>query len=227
MITLPELLDLCAPTSAFLRVWQVEGKRLVRILRGSQLTLRKLKLTSGAEICVQQLLKEEDLGPKEVLLSVKIGVPGENRYYPSEELLWDASKDPSPRSLRTCLAAHYGLSPDSLLLAKFHPEKHAWEEVSSWNQQVSKKKKKKRTESLLGAPFYLKDGDTIGIKNLLIDNNRDFCTSEDKLCQQQLKEQAETKKGEMAASFNCSEQKKTKKSRRPEVGLSISVGEFR
>uniref|UniRef100_A0A8C6TQU1 Ubiquitin specific peptidase 40 n=1 Tax=Neogobius melanostomus TaxID=47308 RepID=A0A8C6TQU1_9GOBI len=226
VMTLPALLDLCAPTTAFIRVWQVEGKRLVRILRGSQLTLRKLKLSSGTDICIQQLLTEEDLGPKEVLLNVKIGVPGERRYYPSEELTWDASKDPSPRSLRTCLATHYGFSPDSLLLAKFQPEKHAWEEISSWNHQVSKKKKKKRTESLLGAPFHLKDGDTIGVKNLLIDNNRDFCTLEEKLCQQRLKEQAETKKGD----FNCSEQKKKcgqAKSRKPEVGLSISVGEFR
>lgn len=225
VMTLPALSDLCTPTAAFLRMWQVEGRRLVRILRGSQLTLRKLKLHCGTDICVQQLLKEEDLGPKEVLLKVKIGVPGETRYYPSEEILWDASKEPSPRTLRTCLASHFGLSPDSLLLAKFQPERHAWEEISSWNQQVSKKKKKKRTESLLGAPFHLKDGDTIGVKNLLIDSNRDFCTLEDKLCQR-LKEQTETKKGD----FNGSDQKKKSgqaKSRKPEVGLSINVGEFR
>lgn len=230
VMTLPALSHLCAPTSAFLRVWQVEEKRLVRILRGPQLTLRKLKLTSGTDICVQQLLNEEDLGPKELLLNVKMGVPGESRYYPSEELTWDAAKDASPRSLRSCLASRYGLSPDSLLLAKFQPDKHAWDEISSWNQQVSKKKKKKRTESLLGAPFHLKDGDVIGIKNLLIDSNRDFCTMEDKLCQERLKEEAEAKKGEQTAGFNGSEQKKKSgqaKSRKPEVGLSISVGEFR
>lgn len=32
------------------------------------------------------------------------------------------------------------------------------------NQQASKKKKKRKAESLLGAPFHLKDGDTVGIK---------------------------------------------------------------
>lgn len=37
----------------------------------------------------------------------------------------------------------------------------------SQSQQVSKKKKKRRAESLLGAPFHLKDGDTIGIKVFL------------------------------------------------------------
>lgn len=70
--------------------------------------------------------------PKEVLLNVKMGVPGERRYYPPEELVWDASRDSSPRSLRTCLASHYGLSPDSLLLAKHQLEKHTWDEISNW-----------------------------------------------------------------------------------------------
>lgn len=69
---------------------------------------------------------------KDVLLYVKIGVPGESRYYPAEELVWDVSRESSPRSLRTCLAAHYGLSPDCLLLAKHLPDKHTWEEISSW-----------------------------------------------------------------------------------------------
>jgi len=67
-----------------------------------------------------------------VLLNVKMGIPGERCYYPSEELIWDASHDSSPRSLRTCLAVHFGLSPDSLLLAKHQPDKHVWEEISSW-----------------------------------------------------------------------------------------------
>lgn len=67
-----------------------------------------------------------------MLLNVKMGVPGEKCYYPPEELVWDASHDSSPRSLCTCMAAHYGLSPDSLLLAKHQPEKHIWEEISIW-----------------------------------------------------------------------------------------------
>lgn len=70
--------------------------------------------------------------PKDVLLYVKMGVPGQSCYYAAEELVWDVSRDSSPRSLRTCLAAHYGLSPDCLLLAKHLPDKHTWEEISSW-----------------------------------------------------------------------------------------------
>ncbi|XP_032355468.1 ubiquitin carboxyl-terminal hydrolase 40 isoform X1 [Etheostoma spectabile] len=231
VLTLPALQDVCVPTTAFMRVWQLEGQRLARILRGQLLTLKKLKLTSGTDLCVQQLLKEEDLGPKDVMLNVKMGVPGERSYYPPEELVWDATRDSSPRSLRTCLAAHYGLSPDSLLLAKHQQDKHTWEEISSWSQQVSKKKKKKKAESLLGAPFHLKDGDTIGIKNLLIDNNRDFLTLEDERGQQRLREQAEQRRkgGQAASSDGVGPQKKTgpTKSRKPEVALSINVGVFR
>ncbi|XP_069563342.1 ubiquitin carboxyl-terminal hydrolase 40 isoform X2 [Brachyistius frenatus] len=231
VLTLPAFQDLCVPTIGFMRVWQLEGRRLARILRGQQATLRKLKLISGTDICVQQLLKEEDLGPKEVLLNVRMGVPGERSYYPPEELVWDASHDSSPRSLRICLAAHYGLSPDSLLLAKHQPDKHSWEEISNWTQQFSKKRKKKKAESLLGAPFHLKDGDTIGIKNLLVDNNRDFITLEDEQGQQTLREQAEQRRkgGQAAGSDSTGSQRKAgqTKSRKPEVALSINVGLFR
>ncbi|XP_058471340.1 ubiquitin carboxyl-terminal hydrolase 40 isoform X2 [Solea solea] len=230
VLTLPDLQNVCVPTNAFMRVWQREGGRLARILRGQQLSLRKLKLTSGTDLCVQLLLKEEDLGPKELLLNVKMGVPGERSYFPPEELVWDASHDSSPRSLRTRLAAHYGISPDALLLAKYQPDKHIWKEISNWTQQVSKKKKK-RTESLLGASFHLKDGDTIGVKNLLIDNNKDFVTLEDEQGQQRLREQAEQRRkgGNTAGSDDAGLQKKTgqTKSRKPEVALSINVGEFR
>ncbi|XP_028251645.1 ubiquitin carboxyl-terminal hydrolase 40 isoform X2 [Parambassis ranga] len=231
VLTLPALQDMCVPTTGFMRVWQMEGRRPARILRGPQVTLKKLKLSNGTDICVQQLLKEEDLGPKEVLLNVKMGVPGERFYYPPEELVWNASHDSSPRSLRSCLAAHFGLSPDSLLLAKHQPDKHMWEEISNWTQQVSKKKKKKKAESLLGAPFHLKDGDTIGVKNLLIDNNRKFTTVEDEQGQQRLREQAEQRRkgGQAAGSNDAGSQKKAgqTKSRKPEVALSINVGVFR
>ncbi|XP_052355290.1 ubiquitin carboxyl-terminal hydrolase 40-like [Oncorhynchus keta] len=233
VLTLPELQYVCVPTPAFLRVWQLEGQRLTRILRGQQHTLRKLKLSSGVEFCVQQLLREEDLGPKEVLLRIQMGVPGERGYYPPEDLVWDASRDPSPRSLRSALASTYGLSPDSLLLAKHQPHTHTWETFSNWSQQVSKRKKKKKAESLLGAPFHLKDGDIIGVKNLLIDNNRDFSTQQD---EQRLREEKEQRRkggqgvgAEVETNRGVGPEKKMGpiKTRKSEVALSINVGVFR
>uniref|UniRef100_A0A3P8UWW9 Ubiquitin specific peptidase 40 n=1 Tax=Cynoglossus semilaevis TaxID=244447 RepID=A0A3P8UWW9_CYNSE len=207
VLTLPALQSVCIPTTAFMRIRQLEGGRLGQILRGQQQTLRKRKIWGECY---------------ELLLTVKMGVPGERSYYPPEELVWVASHDPSPRSLCTFLAAHYGLSPDSLLLAKHQPEKHVWEEISTWNQQISKKKKKKKTESLLGAPFHIKDGDIIGVKNLLIDKNRDFTTQEDEQGQLRLRELVEQ---ENAAG--CNGAGSQKKSRKPEVALSINVGVFR
>ncbi|XP_052344646.1 ubiquitin carboxyl-terminal hydrolase 40 [Oncorhynchus keta] len=233
VLTLPALQYVCVPTPAFLRVWQLEGQRLTRILRGQQHTLRKLKLCSGVEFCVQQLLREEDLGPKEVLLRVQMGVPGERGYSPPKDLVWDASRDPSPRSLRSALASTYGLSPDSLLLAKHQPHTHTWETFSNWSQQVSKRKKKKKTESLLGAPFHLKDGDIVGVKNLLIDNNRDFSTQQD---EQRLREEKEQRRkggqgagAEVETNQGVGPEKKMGpiKARKPEVALSINVGVFR
>ncbi|CAB1327929.1 unnamed protein product [Coregonus sp. 'balchen'] len=234
VLTLPSLQCVCVPTPAFLRVWQLEGQRLTR----------KLKFSSGVELCVQQLLREEDLGPKEVLLRVQMGVPGERSYYPPEDLVWDASRDPSPRSLRSALASTYGVSPDSLLLAKHQPHTHTWETFSNWSQQVSKRKKKKKAESLLGAPFHLKDGDIIGVKNLLIDNNRDFSTQQD---EQRLREEKEQRRkgwgflqdamrlrgqgagAEVETNQGAGPEKKMGpiKARKPEVALSINVGVFR
>ncbi|KAG5833161.1 hypothetical protein ANANG_G00272920 [Anguilla anguilla] len=155
VMTLPSLQDVCVPAPPFLRVWVLEGRRLSKILRGNQLPLKNLKLGSGTELCVQQLLKEENLGPKELVLRVQMG---------------------------------YGVSPDCLHIAKHLPEKHAWMAISNWSQQVSKRKKKKRAESLQGAPFHLKDGDLIG------GSNRDFCTLRDVLGQQRLRQEAESRR---------------------------------
>ncbi|XP_057715706.1 ubiquitin carboxyl-terminal hydrolase 40 isoform X2 [Corythoichthys intestinalis] len=226
VLTLPALQGVCVPAT-FLRVWEMEGRRLVRILRGNQVPLRKLKLTSGTDICVQQLLKEEDLGSKEILLNVKMGVPRKRFYYPAQELIWNASRDSSPAGLSASVAEHFGLSIDSVRLAKHQPHKHSWDEISSWSRQLSKKKKKKKTDSLLGAPFHLKDGDVIGVKNVLIDNV-DFYTWEDEQGQQKLREKAQQQSNnqrELAGSANCTgSQRKAKK--KPEVALSINVGVF-
>jgi len=61
-----------------------------------------------------------------------MGVPGEKAYYPSEEFLWDAGRDSTPKGLYTALASKYGLTPDNLLLAKHLPDKHTWMPISNW-----------------------------------------------------------------------------------------------
>ncbi|XP_077587868.1 ubiquitin carboxyl-terminal hydrolase 40 [Stigmatopora nigra] len=225
VLTLPALQGMCVPATC-LRVWEMEGRKLIRILRGNQVQLRKFKLTGGSDICVQPLPKEEDLGPKEILLNVKVGVPGKRFYQPAQEIIWDMSRDSSPARLYALVAEHFGLSVDSVRLAKHQPHKHTWDEISTWSRQLSKKKKKKKTDSLLGAPFHLKDGDVIGVKNILIDQVN-FNTWEDEEGQQQLrdKKQHHGNERELTGSTNCSgSQRKARK--KPEVALSINVGVF-
>ncbi|XP_061552768.1 ubiquitin carboxyl-terminal hydrolase 40 isoform X2 [Phycodurus eques] len=204
--------------AAFLRVWKMEAHRLVRILRGNQVSLRKLNITSGTDICVEQLLREEELGPKEIVLSVKMGVPGKRCYYRAQELIWDASWDSTAAGLRAFVAEFYGLAAGSIVLAKYQPHKHTWEEIC-WSRPLSKRKKRSNADSLLGAPFHLKDGDVIGVKNLLIDN-KDFHTQEHEQGQAERR-----KKGERAGGSNCT-RSQNKAAKKPEVALSINVGVF-
>ncbi|XP_061699369.1 ubiquitin carboxyl-terminal hydrolase 40 isoform X2 [Syngnathoides biaculeatus] len=204
--------------AAFLRVWKMEARKPVRILRGNQDPLRKLNITSGTDICVQLLPKEEDLGPKEIALSVRMGVPGKRRYWPPQELIWDASRDSTAAGLRGAVAQFYGLAAGSVVLAKYQPHKQVWEELC-WSRQLSKRKKRSKADSLLGAPFHLKDGDVIGVKNVLIDN-KDFNT------QEHVEGQAERqKKGESTGASNCT-RSQNKAAKKPEVALSINVGIF-
>ncbi|XP_041119519.1 ubiquitin carboxyl-terminal hydrolase 40 isoform X2 [Polyodon spathula] len=234
VLTLPGLPDLWVPSPGFLRVWVLESKRPCRILRGNQQHINSLKLGSGTEIAIQALAKEENLGLQELLLYLQVGVPGERLYYPAEELVWDTSRDSSSQALRQAIASHYSLPPDKTLIAKYCPDKSHWMPISSWSQQVSRKKKKKRQpESLQGAPFHLRDGDLIGIKNLLIDSNRDFSTERDDAEKEKLRREAEDKKKSkgQGVRFHSDEAVTDKKpptqNRRPEVPLSINVGVFR
>ncbi|XP_058258629.1 ubiquitin carboxyl-terminal hydrolase 40 isoform X2 [Hemibagrus wyckioides] len=226
VLTLPALVQVCVPSPEFLRLWLVERKKLIRILRGNQLTLRKLKLTVGSEVCAQKLQCEENLGLKDILLRLQVGVAKdevgvseESAYFPTHEFVWEAGLDSSPRGLYHAVSAHCGISPENLLLAKHQPEQCSWITINYGIQSVSKQKKKKQNKSngkgvnLQGAPYCLRDGDTIAVKNLLIDSNREFSTGKN---EHALREQSEYSR--------CSERKKNRKA---EVALSINVGVFR
>uniref|UniRef100_A0A9J8C997 Ubiquitin specific peptidase 40 n=1 Tax=Cyprinus carpio carpio TaxID=630221 RepID=A0A9J8C997_CYPCA len=157
----------------------VEGRLPPKVL------FQKLKLGNGAEVCVERLMKEEDLGLKDLLLRVQMGVPGEKAYYPSEEFLWDARRDSTSRGLYAALASQYGLTPDSLLLAKHLPDKHTWMPISNWVRRERKGEYSIFLDST-GLTLSLFCFVCICMKNLLIDNNKDFNTLEDEIGQQRL-----------------------------------------
>ncbi|XP_069081631.1 ubiquitin carboxyl-terminal hydrolase 40 isoform X1 [Pleurodeles waltl] len=231
VMTLPSFQHLNIPSPYFLRVWTLENKRLARLLRShQQQELSDYRLGSRPEICAQVLLEEERLGSADLLLRVQMKVPGHREYYPAIDMVWDISRECTARSLRQQVAAVYSLPAEKLELAKHLPEKFEWMPISNWTQQVSKRKKKRKLESLQREPYHLKDGDTIGVQNLLLEEKTDFSTAEDDAGKEKLR--ALTAAAQRSCAGNRAQKgeadgKKGARVRKPEVALSINVGVFR
>ncbi|XP_051046700.1 ubiquitin carboxyl-terminal hydrolase 40 isoform X2 [Phodopus roborovskii] len=195
-MALPSLLKLAVHSTALLRVWTVENKRPSRLLRTDWWQLKEYRLGRRAELCLELLQKEEDLGPRDVLLRTQLRIP------------------------------------EKIEIAKYFPEKFEWLPISSWNQQVAKRKKKKNQDTLQGGPYYLKDGDTIGIKNLLFDDDDDFSTIRDDIGKENQKQLALGKKKSREvlraqSSDVFSSAGMPTRPRGPEASLSIHVASFR
>ncbi|KAF4022031.1 hypothetical protein G4228_013094 [Cervus hanglu yarkandensis] len=230
-MTLPSL-EFSIPSPAFLRAWTVESKRPGRLLRAHQQQLKEYKLGKRTEICLEPLQKEENLGPWDVLLRTQMRLPGERAYGPPVDVLWDTARGWTAGSLRQRVADVYSLPVEKIEIAKYFPEKFAWLPVSSWNQQTTKRKKKKKQDNLQGAPYYLKDGDTIGVKNLLVEDDDDFSTVRDDIGKEKQKELALGKRKSREAlraqssDVFCGAETPAR-ARGPEASLSIHVGSFR
>ncbi|XP_042336124.1 LOW QUALITY PROTEIN: ubiquitin carboxyl-terminal hydrolase 40 [Sceloporus undulatus] len=227
VMTLPSIQDFSVPLPEFLRVWTMENKQPCKLLRNNKEQLHKFKLGSRVEICIEPLRKEENLGPKDLLLRVLMSIPGERDYYHPVELIWDISRECTASALRERIAAYYSLPVEKIEIAKYSPGKFEWIPISSWTQQVSKKKKKKKSDSLQLSPYSLKDGDIIGVKNLLVDDSKDFSTIKDDIGKQMQKQvTVEKPKQSECVQNDCFREKKMTKHHKPEAVLSISVGAF-
>ncbi|XP_032713422.1 ubiquitin carboxyl-terminal hydrolase 40 isoform X4 [Lontra canadensis] len=230
-MTLSPSSELVIPSPDFLRAWTMEGQRPSRLLRANQQQLKEYKLGRKTEICLEPLEKEENLGPHDVVLRTQMRLPGERAYTPCADLVWDTARGWTASSLRQRVAYFCSLPVEKIEIAKYFPEKFEWLPISSWNQQLTKRKKKKKQDNLQGAPYYLKDGDTIGIKNLLVEDDEDFSTVRDDLGKETQKQLALGKKSQEALRVPSSDlfsgAKTPGRSRAPEASLSIHVGSFR
>ncbi|XP_045650039.1 ubiquitin carboxyl-terminal hydrolase 40 isoform X4 [Ursus americanus] len=219
------------PSPAFLRAWTVEGRRPGRLLRVNRQPLKEYKLGRKTEICLEPLQKEENLGPQDVVLRTQMRLPGQRAYAPCVDLVWDTGRGWTAGSLRQRVAHFCSLPVEKIEIAKYFPEKFEWLPISSWNQHLTKRKKKKKQDNLQGAPYYLKDGDTIGIKNMLIEDDDDFSTARDDLGKETQKQLALGKKSQEALHVQNSDlfssTKTSGRPRAPEASLSIHVGSFR
>uniref|UniRef100_A0A452RQT3 Ubiquitin carboxyl-terminal hydrolase 40 n=1 Tax=Ursus americanus TaxID=9643 RepID=A0A452RQT3_URSAM len=188
------------------------------------------KLGRKTEICLEPLQKEENLGPQDVVLRTQMRLPGQRAYAPCVDLVWDTGRGWTAGSLRQRVAHFCSLPVEKIEIAKYFPEKFEWLPISSWNQHLTKRKKKKKQDNLQGAPYYLKDGDTIGIKNMLVEDDDDFSTARDDLGKETQKQLALGKKRYSLHVQNSDLFSSTKTSgrpRAPEASLSIHVGSFR
>ncbi|XP_060224784.1 ubiquitin carboxyl-terminal hydrolase 40 isoform X3 [Meriones unguiculatus] len=232
-MALPFVSKLAIRSTALLRVWTVESKRPSRLLRPDWQQLKEYRLGQRAELCLELLQKEEDLGPQDVLLRTRLRIPGERAYTLAMDLVWDTTRGWTASSLRQRVADFYCLPVEKIEIAKYFPEKFEWLPISSWNQQVAKRKKKKNQDTLQGGPYYLKDGDTIGIKNLLFDDDDDFSTIRDDIGKENQKQLALGKKKSREAlrvqsnSDVFSNAGMSTQPRGPEASLSIRVASFR
>ncbi|XP_030179586.1 LOW QUALITY PROTEIN: ubiquitin carboxyl-terminal hydrolase 40 [Lynx canadensis] len=224
--------DFVIPSPAFLRAWTLESKRPSRLLRTNLQQLKEYKLGRKTEICLEPLQKEENLGPHDVVLRTQMRIPGKRAYSPHVDLVWDTACGWTAGSLRQRIAHFCSLPVEKIEIAKYFPEKFEWLPVSSWNQQITKRKKKKKQDNLQGAPYYLKDGDTVGIKNLLVEDDEDFSTVRDDLGKETQKQLALGKQKSqetlrVQSSDVFSGVKTPARPRAPEASLSIHVGSFR
>ncbi|NWI89493.1 UBP40 hydrolase, partial [Pitta sordida] len=230
-LTLPCCQEQVVPLPSFLRIWTMDSKRPGKLLRNNKQRLNDYKLGARMGVCIEPLEKEEDLGPHELLLRVQMAIPGERDYADSRDLVWDISKECTTWALRQRVASHFCLPVDKIEIAKYFPERFEWLPISSWTQQISKRKRRKKQESLQSAPYHLRDGDIIGVKNLLLDDTKDFSTVRDDLGKEKQKQLAlEKKKSRQAGRVqepDFLEEKLHMKPRKPEVALSINVGVFR
>ncbi|XP_048165616.1 ubiquitin carboxyl-terminal hydrolase 40 isoform X3 [Corvus hawaiiensis] len=229
-LTLPCCQEQVVPLPSFLRAWTVDSRRPGKLLRDNKQRLSDYRLGARVEICIEPLQEEENLGPHELLLRVQMGIPGERDYSDSRDLVWDISKECTTWALRQRVASHYCLPVDKIEIAKYFPERFEWLPISSWTQQISKRKRRKKQESLQSAPYHLKDGDIIGVKNLLLDDTKDFSTVRDdigKEKQRQLALEKKKSRQERVQDPFFPEERLPTKPRKPEVALSINVGVFR
>lgn len=230
-MTLPSLLELFIPSPAFLRAWTVDSKRPGRLLRKNQQQLREYKLGRRAEVCLEPLQEEEHLGPQDMLLRTQMRLPGERAYALPLDMVWDAARG-TASSLRQRVADFCSLPVEKIEIAKYFPDKFEWLPVSSWNQQITKRKKKKKQDNLQGPPYYLKDGDIIGIKNLLVEEDDDFSTVRDDSGRERQTQLApgrrrsqEALRAQSSGIFSGAET--PGRPHRPEASLSIHVRSFR
>ncbi|XP_033104128.1 ubiquitin carboxyl-terminal hydrolase 40-like [Anneissia japonica] len=235
-------LDISLPSTHYIRLRQVEHSMLTRVFRNNEQLLRRQKINSSTKLGVQILQEEENLKQNTIVLAIHRRNVKLRSYSKSEELIWDTTRSQTPESLKQALVDRVKIPLERIIIAKHQPEKFNWIIIPNSSQfQKNKGQKGKRKGgqnqrlNLKHAPYQLKDGDVIGVKDLQDDPEKkdDFSTEDDDLGKEKLRQIAEAKRKMRQESKKHNtddvhfEKKKSKKEKRKEVALVIKVDDFK
>uniref|UniRef100_A0A2C9JXG3 USP domain-containing protein n=1 Tax=Biomphalaria glabrata TaxID=6526 RepID=A0A2C9JXG3_BIOGL len=221
------------PTCHFMRLRQLDTVRLRGVLRSNSLLFKHAGLRETIPLAVQILNSEETLGVHEVLLLIAQKIGSTRIYMPPRELIWNTSGGMGAGDLKRAIATRLSLPLHDVAIAKYNPETFTWSVLKDQPQKVGKNKGKKKSSghktNIKQAPYYVQDGDLIGVKILSLDKGilevDDFSTQEDLNHLQQLKLIAEEKK-RIREEKKLDSQDCFTAPRRQEVPLTIKVDKF-
>ncbi|GIY64550.1 ubiquitin carboxyl-terminal hydrolase 40 [Caerostris darwini] len=241
ILTLPSLSGISLPSIRYLRLQSLDNGRPGRIIRGLSNTLKKLKMQSQS-LAVRILYSEEDLMQSEILLNIRHRLTDSKEYAAPVEMVWDTSKSSAPKALKQAIADCIGCPVQRIVIAKHFPEKCHWTIIDDGTSSVKKTTRKKRwgagKTNLRNSPYFVKDGDTIGVKDLLSDpeDKDDFLTEQDIEGQEILKIATENKRIKRQENRSPSrssdwmlgggDRELSRHSKRPEIGITIHVDDF-
>lgn len=212
--------------------------RIIRDQTGEQ-TLKQLKVANNAQLVIQVLPEPEFLEPNcMILLACKRNI-AERTYGDKHEFkfTFTITKDkdliPTIPELQEACKAHLGLpSSARVTIAKYVPHQFEWKWLNPDEEIIEKIGKKKKTElkipgrehDLRKFPFFLNDGDIIGVR---VDDEPesatdDLQTAADEVAKEEFRVEQEKEKADRA------KQKKAGgaggKNRGPEHGLVFNAG---
>ncbi|GFS61409.1 ubiquitin carboxyl-terminal hydrolase 40 [Trichonephila inaurata madagascariensis] len=240
ILTLPSLMALSLPNNRHLRLQLLDNGRPSRVIRGLSNTLRKLKIQSQS-LAARILFSEEDLMHSEILLNICQRLPETKQYTPPLEMIWETSKSAGPKALKQAIADCIGCPVQRIVTAKHFPEKCQWmiiDDGTSSKKNARKKRWGTGKSNLRNSPYFIKDGDTIGVKDRLsdLDDKDDFLTHQDIEGQEILRIAAENKRikrQEDKSPSRCSEwmlggsdRELPRHAKKCEVGITIHVDDF-
>ncbi|CAG5121235.1 unnamed protein product [Candidula unifasciata] len=221
------------PTSNFMRLRLIEGSRLKAVIRNNSQVLKHISTKETVSLAVQVLNFEENLGVHETLLLLARKIGGTRIYMPAQEFLWNTSSGVGAGDLKRVIATRLSLPLHDVLIAKYNPEVCEWIVLRDQPQKVPKNKGKKKSSAhktnVRQAPYFIQDGDLIGVKLLSADKGildaDDFSTQED-IEKRQLILQAAEEKKRMREDKKKTQTDTFPVVRRPEVPLTIRVDKF-